>query len=214
MGSIVNYEKGVRDLLALGIKKFKKYLSSSLYPCLIIPEIIVSTMNKTWLNSDALMYLRSLDTTLTTNYLENELIEGGWAGDAPSKRDPRNLLTFEPAVGGQAHIVLWGTYGRGWGSYDKEGFLENFTKKLMIATRHFSLKKVWIDLRNEEGRVDRPFPVAHINVSFPEVIGTNSLVVSMAVPRCDGMKTKPSVYDRIKITEEWERQKLVLDGLK
>ncbi len=40
------------------------------------------------------------------------------------------------------------------------------------------------------------------------------LVISMAVPRGVGIKTKPSNYDRIKILEEWERQKLVLDGLR
>ncbi len=148
LGLDVKYERGSKFLLSNGLKRFKKYLEEWYFEP---PEIIISTMNKTWLTEKALSFLRSLKVTLTTHYLENELIAGGWANDFPSKREPKPLLTFEPVDRGKVHIVLWGTYGVGWGSYCKETFIQNFTKKMMQASRYYGLKKIWIDLRNEYG---------------------------------------------------------------
>lgn len=189
-------------------------------------KIILSFLSPSWHTRKAYAFLRTLGVVLTTYYLENELLESGWAHDHPSKRSPDTLVTFAPSSGGDIHIVLWGTLGKGWGSYSDvslnsndsldslRSFIPQLAEKIMRMVRLFDLKNIWIELRNDMGRMDFPFPPMELNIS-QTFWGTFDHSLSLiTAPKASGPRNKPSVQDAINIREEWDRQIFLLDGLK
>lgn len=180
--------------------------------------VVVSPMNKSWQTSKALGFLSSLKVVLTTHYLENDLVTKGWAKTYPSKRRPSPPLVFAPSVGGEAYVVLWGSYGEGIGSYDYRGFLNDLSKNLMNVARVYQLKNIWIEFRNDEGRMDFPLPSVTLIFASPENLGYQDLYNAtsqvMAIPYKQGKAIKPSEHDQNKFLEEWKKNLFLLDGLK
>lgn len=211
LGRAFKYASSSKKLLTVLVN----YLSEN-YPRI---DLIIECLSSTWKTSAGFGYLRQLpNTTLTTHYLENELVHPGWARDLESKRTPFPVLTYQPKIGGSVHIVLWGPYGPGLGSYDtseasRGDFIPLFVGQLLKAVRYFRLKKVWIELRNDEGMVSAPYPAASITMmginDFDFVPGPTVSVL----PQVKGERVKPSVVDARKIKEEWGRQLFLLDGL-
>lgn len=225
------FEKNLSDLIAKGhsvaaiqLEVDFKYQDTprNVYPLTRIiknikrrfPEIkvIVSFLSSTWHHNKVRAGLQDLDVVFTTYYLENDLLESGWAKDCPSKRTPDPLLTFAP-ITKEIHIVLWGTLGRAWGSYSDGPFIPRMVEKIVRAARIYGLQQIWIELRNDMGRMDYPLPP--LGISFPGYwefsrMGTEILVS----PKTDGGKIKPSVKDAQLFKEEWNKRTFVLDGLK
>jgi hypothetical protein len=75
------------------------------------------------------------------------------------------------------------------------------------------LKKVWIELRNDEGAVSAPYPAASITMTGIQDFDFVPGPVVTVLPQAKGEKIKPSVLDARKIREEWDHQLFLLDGL-
>jgi len=181
-------------------------------------EIIASPLRRSWQCQEAFNFLRGEKVTIATHYLENELVFSGWALDYPSKRSSEKVLTFEPKKGQSAYVVLWGSYGETFGSYDYGNFLEDFSRKLMQATRHFQLRQIWVEFKNDAGRMDQPLPMSQMLVGSPFedfLIGAifHTQLPVTAVPRTKGAKIRPSDHDRNKLMQLWEKEVFLLDGL-
>lgn len=179
-------------------------------------RLAIEGLSSTWKTSAAFGYLRSLPAAaITTHYLENELIYAGWARDLGSKRIPFPVLTYQPKIRGSVHVVLWGPYGPGIGSYSvtENGFVTSFVSELLKAVRYFRLKKVWIELRNDEGAVSAPYPAASITMTGIQDFDFVPGPVVTVLPQAKGETVRPSVLDARKIREEWDRQLFLLDGL-
>jgi len=199
-----------KTLVAMNIQRLKKFFPDA--------ELVASPLEKSWLSREAFAFLRSQELTVATHYLENELVFSGWAINHPSKRSPEKVLTYEPQKGQNAYIVLWGSYGETYGSYDYGNFLEDFSRRLMQAARHFQLRQIFIEFKNDSGRMDFPLPMSQMVVGTPFeelLMGTlfRSQIPITAVPHTKNAKEMPSDHDRNKLRQLWENEVFLLDGL-
>lgn len=73
--------------------------------------------------------------TLALEFLENRFINAGWAGNIRSMRitGPLNIESYIKNSD-FVFITLHGTYGNGFGSYDRNDFLERLSQKLLALS--------------------------------------------------------------------------------
>lgn len=203
-----------KSLLEVSVKKISEQ----------IPEvrIFVSVGSQDWISSEGSKFLNGLSDKTSkgivfgTYYLENDLMNKGWAKTCLSKRSPTPLTFFAPKIGTGAHFVLYGTYGNGWGEYSPE-FIGAFARNIMKLVRRYQLKDVWIEFRNDKGRMDFPLPTEEFAAfSFLEIELFDELPLDTIVltPRLkSGKPEKPSTHNFRNFLKEWDRQLLLLDGL-
>lgn len=91
-------------------------------------------------------------------YVENGLVDFGWAGNLPSTR----VMAKKPGVpvvtkSDFVHISFNGTYGSGTGSYDAKGFLER-TSAEIENLKKVGVKDVFCSFNNFESTFCYPLP--------------------------------------------------------
>lgn len=117
------------------------------------------------------LYQHYPKVTIATSYLENHIIEGGWALNHPSARTPHQEFPINPKNRIQ-YIIFWGTLGPGFGSYEtffKEGFVTWLSRHAQIH----QISAITLEFRNVLGTMDLPLPLTEIpgvRIMIPRII--------------------------------------------
>jgi uncharacterized protein YecE (DUF72 family) len=97
----------------------------------ILPKdvrFVLDLRHWSWWSDNGTKFLRGVPNNfcVSTPYIENSLVNYGWAGTLPSTRTHpahKNKISM-PTTGEFIHINFCGTYGPGLGTYDSNEFLE------------------------------------------------------------------------------------------
>jgi uncharacterized protein YecE (DUF72 family) len=116
----------------------------------------------------------------STLYVVNNFVYAGWAGTLPSTHLKSKIK--KPKMTGSClppqiiDIHLYGAYGNGYGSYDRDGFLERFTD--MVKKKCTDSRAVYITFHNIKRGIRNPMPHIHtvegcldgLNVELPDAM--------------------------------------------
>lgn len=140
-GCKILYERGVLGVLVLQFDSSFGYTERHLNKIIKITKQIPSGvklsfefLHWSWRDSAALEKVIPIFVakkwSITTSFVENGLVEFGWAGTLRSTRTEN--MTSGPSVlitSDFVHLSFSGTYGPQLGSYDSNGFLEKLTEQ-------------------------------------------------------------------------------------
>jgi len=123
-------------------------------------KVAFEIFNKDWI---PIIKDRFPEKCIVTSCVENNLIDPRWAGNIGSTRTsgvPNIHSDADPVV-----LIFYGTFGKGYGSYDKDDFLWKTFQKLkdMALTYPNNTKEIYCIFANSLSSINKPLPTVNID---------------------------------------------------